>query len=117
MEASEYQKKAHTFATYGEGITYPSLGLCEEAGEVAGKIAKFIRKNNGHLPNFSLKCDEQPMEKLRDDVKRELGDCCWFIAELATFFNLELGDILQTNIDKLSDRKARGVIVGEGDNR
>ena len=117
MEASEYQKKAHTFATYGDGITYPSLGLCEEAGEVAGKIAKFIRKNNGHLPNFSLKCDEQPMEKLRDDVKRELGDCCWFIAELATFFNLEFGDILQSNIDKLSDRKARGVIVGEGDNR
>lgn len=117
MEANEYQKKAHTFATCGEGIAYPSLGLCEEAGEVAGKIAKFIRKHNGHLPNFALKVDEADMNKLRLDVKKELGDVCWFVAELATFFDLELGDIMQTNIDKLNDRKARGVIIGEGDNR
>ena len=52
METNEYQKRAHAFATYGDGITYPSLGLCEEAGEVAGKIAKFIRKNDGRLPNL-----------------------------------------------------------------
>ena len=40
MNASEYQVKAHDFASYGENPMYPALGLAEEAGEVCGKIAK-----------------------------------------------------------------------------
>lgn len=39
------------------------------------------------------------------------------ICNLALFVDQDLGEILQTNIDKLNDRKNRGVIKGDGDDR
>ena len=45
MTFDEYQKFARSTAVYPEDckITYPTLGLCGEAGEVAEKIKKHIR--------------------------------------------------------------------------
>ncbi len=44
---SDYQRKAVTTAVYPKtyNVSYPALGLAEEAGEVAGKIAKMMRDN------------------------------------------------------------------------
>lgn len=123
MNASEYQVKAHDFASYGENPMYPALGLSEEAGEVCGKIAKFIRKHEGidpmtaryELENKVTITDDEL--KFRKDLSEELGDAMWMIAELCTVYGLDLGEVMSENIEKLSDRKKRGVIVGEGDNR
>lgn len=119
MNFQEYQKAAHSFAAYGEkGETYPALGLSEEAGKVNGKIAKFLRKHK-MLPFKAMgremlkaECDE-----FRAAISKELGDALWMLAELATVYGLDLGAIAQENIDKLTDRKERGVIVGSGDDR
>ena len=123
MNASEYQVKAHDFASYGDNAMYPVLGLAEEAGEVCGKIAKFIRKHGGtepmtaryELENKVTVTDDEL--KFRNDLSKELGDAMWMIAELCTVYGLDLGEVMAENIEKLADRRERGVIDGNGDNR
>ena len=123
MNTLEYQNKAHDFASYGENPMYPALGLAEEAGEVCGKIAKFIRKHGGTEPmtaRYELENKVTVTDdalKFRNDLSKELGDAMWMIAELCTVYGLDLGEVMAENIEKLTDRKKRGVIVGEGDNR
>lgn len=106
MTINEYQKKAHEFAKYGEDTMYPVLGLAEEAGEVAGKYAKLIRDDNGKMT-----------EERFDAIVKELGDVCWMVAEICTNMDMALEDVMYFNIKKLTDRKARNVINGSGDNR
>lgn len=118
LQINEYQKKAHETASYPAGriglddtnhivdYLYPAMGLSEEAGEVAGKYAKAIRDNGGVID-----------EDRKREIVKELGDVCWFVAELATTLNVSLEDVMQKNLDKLASRKARGVIHGSGDNR
>ena len=116
MDFNLYQKEAHKTASYPYGTIgkeahavdyiYPALGLAEEAGEVAGKFAKTVRDNGGIIDAES-----------REDIIKELGDVCWFVAELCTVLNIDLEDVMQKNLDKLASRKNRGVIHGEGDNR
>ena len=121
MNASEYQVKAHDFASYGENPMYPALGLSEEAGEVCGKIAKFIRKHEGidpmtaryELENKVTVTDDEL--KFRKDLSRELGDTMWMLAELCTNYGLDMGEVMAENIEKLADRKDKGLIIGEGD--
>lgn len=109
MTLTEYQREAAEFAKFSAGSMYPFLGLAEEAGEVCGKVAKWIRKN-GDVGAY-----QDPT--LREQVEKELGDVLWMTAACAAMFNLDLGKVAKANIAKLTDRKARGVIVGEGDNR
>lgn len=124
MNIDIYQEKAHSFALHNNPM-YPALGLAEEAGEVCGKIAKFIRKHDGHEP---LPCgkffeDEHPSEWNSDNsdflrgLQKELGDVMWMVAEICSVYGFSLEEILENNIAKLEDRKNRNVIVGEGDNR
>lgn len=123
MNFSDYQQKAHSFATYGANPMYPILGLTEEVGEVCGKIAKYIRKHYGAEPDFSgafqgaTIAEREDNKIYRESIEKELGDVLWMLSEIATIHGFFLGDIAQKNINKLTDRKNRGVIVGEGDNR
>lgn len=127
MTGTEYQQAAHKFATYGHNPFYPICGLCEECGEVHGKFAKFIRKHDGCEPERDLDfakehrlLNEQQVAdnvEFRENLKKELGDVMWMVAEIAHNYQMDLSDIMASNIAKLTDRKNRGVIVGEGDNR
>jgi len=107
MEFNEYQKLAHETAVYPEeeAIVYTVLGLVNEAGEVAGKLKKWIR---GDIPAGPA---------LQDILEKELGDVQWYLAETCTALGLDLGQIASNNLDKLSDRANRGVIRGSGDDR
>ena len=123
MNASEHQVKAHDFASYGENPMYPALGLSEEAGEACGKVAKFIRKHGGidpmtaryELENKVTVTDDEL--KFRKDLSAELGDVMWMVAELCTIYGLDMGKVMDENIEKLIDRRERGVIDGNGDDR
>jgi len=109
MNFSEYQTRARLTAKYpliGHPVIYPTLGLANEAGEVAGKIKKIFRDKAGL---FS--------EADRDALKAELGDVLWYIAQVATELGLSLDDIAEHNLTKLMDRLERGKIRGDGDNR
>jgi NTP pyrophosphatase (non-canonical NTP hydrolase) len=109
MNLSDYQQKAKATAKYpviGHGVIYPTLGLTNEAGEVAGKIKKVFRDKNGIIS-----------DETRDALKAELGDVLWYLSQVATELNLSLDEIAEYNIAKLLDRQARGKIQGDGDNR
>jgi len=109
MELNEYQKKSRKTAKYpviGHPIIYPSLGLVNEAGEVAGKVKKIFRDKGGKIN-----------EESKAALKAELGDVLWYLAQIATELNLSLDEIAVYNIDKLYSRLERGVIKGNGDNR
>lgn len=123
MNLNEYQKFTASTAVYnrevnvghylhGTGLPemYPVLALAEEAGEVAGKYAKFVRK---HQDMHS----QEEYRALMDAVVLELGDVLYNVSEIARQLDVPLQEVLDRNVQKLTDRKARNVIVGEGDNR
>ena len=119
MNALEYQNKAHDFASYGENPMYPALGLAEEAGEVCGKIAKFIRHNNGMTPQDAEKSSSpiirDEVAKFRTALMSELSDVMWMAAEIATLNGMGLDEIMEYNIVKLTERRNKGLIDGSGD--
>ena len=109
MDFEEYQKKSRETALYPsiqEKYVYPALGLVNEAGEVAGKIKKIFRDNNGVLD-----------EERKRVLKKELGDVLWYLAQISTDLGLSLDEIAKYNIEKLQSRKKRGTIKGDGDER
>ena len=109
MNFTVYQKRARKTAVYpnlGNNFVYPTLGLTGEAGEVAEKIKKAIRDKNGLID-----------KNTRRELKKELGDVLWYLANLATEVGLSLEEIARTNLKKLASRKKRGKIHGSGDNR
>ena len=52
-----------------------------------------------------------------DELVKELGDVVFYVTALANYFNSDLTEVLQANMDKLNSRARRGVIRGSGDNR
>ena len=82
---------------------YAKHGLQGEAGELASLFAKAIR--DGRKP------DHDQM------VKKELGDVLWFVQAIAIDHGFTLEEIAMSNINKLRDRRDRGVLQGSGDNR
>lgn len=123
MTLDDYQKKAMKFAKFSS-LDYPFDGLCEEVGEVSGKLAKAQRKwgmcKESVLENIHGGIDEVMSEQeieLRHDLKKELGDCLWMLQACASNLNMILSEIAEENLNKLNDREQRGVIVGSGDNR
>jgi NTP pyrophosphatase (non-canonical NTP hydrolase) len=48
---------------------------------------------------------------------KELGDVLWYLSAITYYLGGSLDDIAKRNLEKLFDRKARGVIKSKGDNR
>jgi NTP pyrophosphatase (non-canonical NTP hydrolase) len=111
MTFDEYQEFAKTTAIYPDNakVVYPTLGLSGEAGEVAEKVKKNIRKSK--FGSFEFYGNEL------DDIAKELGDVLWYVSALASDIGYSLEDIAQMNVEKLKSRQERNKIEGEGDNR
>lgn len=70
-----------------------SLGLAGEVGETIDLVKKEMF--HGH-----------PLAT--DDMRKELGDILWYLANLATEYHLTLSDIATVNLDKLQKRYEDG---------
>lgn len=108
MTLNDYQDEAGKFAIYKNRM-YPLFGLAEEVGEFQGKIARRLRKGKDPFTAYNF-------EDV-DSIRRELGDILWMLSACCNEFGLSLEDVAATNISKLTERKLKGVIDGEGDNR
>ena len=109
MTLNEYQVKALSTAIFPRDneIPYLALALCGEVGEVADKVKKVIRDK---AENFN-----DPETRL--EIAMEVGDCLWYLANLASSLGLSLNEIALMNIDKINRRKKNGTLHGSGDNR
>jgi NTP pyrophosphatase (non-canonical NTP hydrolase) len=110
MTFNEYQKQALTTA-----ITNPdplidktiwAMGVAGEAGEMLEKWKKIVAYKDGQITEEDLQ-----------ELSKEMADVVWYIAVLAHSLDLSFDEIMQNNLKKLADRKARGVQKGAGDNR
>ena len=115
MDFKEYQEEAKQFAIYKDPVIYPALGLASEAGEVCGKIKKIMRDTEG-IHTFINKRDVDKYVQVKE-IKAELGDVLWYIANLASDLDVSLEHIADENLSKLHSRKNRDKIQGSGDNR
>ena len=109
MTFNDYQEETNKTAIYpdkGNNVVYPILGLAGETGEVADKVKKVYRDNQGAF---------SPEKKA--EIAKEIGDVLWYVAVLSHDIGYDLSEIAQMNIDKLASRKMRNKINGDGDNR
>lgn len=108
MKIEEYQNIIEKTAIYPKeiGLTYCTLGLCGEAGEVAEKVKKLYRDNKGLVT-----------DKFKEEVKKEIGDVIWYCTALANELGLTLEEILEANYTKLIKRRETNTLHGSGDNR
>ena len=112
MNFSFYQTKVAETAIYPESgtgsplaLSYVGLGL-GEAGEVQGKIKKILRDQGGKIDDGN-----------RVAIMKELGDLLWYVARAASELSLDLDAVAYQNLEKLADRRERGVLGGSGDER
>lgn len=100
--------------------SYMLLNLVGEVGEFASKMAKAIRKGKAVIDRnrFSTERGTESMtEQEITDMRKECGDILWQIAGLCSVMGWSLEDVCRENLAKLADRKQRGVIDSNGDNR
>tara|TARA_R110002020_G_scaffold283122_2_gene498830 strand:- start:7928 stop:8311 length:384 start_codon:yes stop_codon:yes gene_type:complete len=109
ITAALYQEKACETAIFpkNKAMEYLTLGLTGEAGEIANKVKKFIRDGAAK--------DEYLAKRI--EIGYEIGDVLWYCAVLAEELDMNLGHIMENNLQKLADRKSRGTLSGSGDNR
>lgn len=93
LTANEYQKLAMRtcsipYENKKDMLVHATTGLASEAGEFAGLLQKIYQ---GH-------------EYDKEHAIKELGDCCWMIAEAAVALDVTLEQVMRTNIDKLKAR-------------
>jgi len=111
MDFDEYEKLAARTATFDGKqeeykLMYLTLGITGEAGEIAEKVKKIMRNDDG------IVSDEK-----RTELTRELGDVLWYLSQLSRILNVPFSEVAKANIEKLADRAARDVIKSSGDNR
>lgn len=102
MNAAQYQQLAartlndvppKAYSDAETMLVWTAIGLAGEAGEVADLIKKTVFHEHG--------LD-------RDLLQKELGDVLWYVAGLATKAGLDLGEIMDANIEKLKARYPDG---------
>jgi NTP pyrophosphatase (non-canonical NTP hydrolase) len=75
----------------GDPIIIKLLGLAGETGELLSEYKKFLRDGDSHL-------------LFRDRFEEELGDLLWYLANVATSFEIELSEIATKNLKKARER-------------
>lgn len=108
MDFSTFQALAAETAIYPRkyAIMYPAMGLSGEVGEVLNKVKKVYRDDNGYLT-----------QEMEEDLAKEIGDVFWYLAALCSDLDISMEAAALGNLQKLLDRKERGVIQGSGDDR
>lgn len=105
MRIDNYQELAartiNRTLTREETMHHALHGMASEVGEIHGI---FQKRYQGHA------IDEA-------DLKKEVGDCMWMLAEFCTSNGWKLSEICEMNIDKLRKRYPEGFSAERSINR
>ncbi len=100
MDFNTYQKEAlrtDRVPTRGDGdaaaLIVPMLGLAGETGQLLSEYKKHLRDGEAH-------------RLFKERVSEELGDLLWYVANVASKFDLSLSDIAAANLAKVKQRWA-----------
>ena len=105
MTLDEYQALARRTLgdrPHEQQLSNAALGLSGEAGEVADMLKKHLFHSH-------------PLD--RDALVKELGDCLWYVAAMATALDVDLGEVGARNIEKLRRRYPDGFSAERSMNR
>ncbi|MFB8788904.1 MAG: nucleoside triphosphate pyrophosphohydrolase family protein [Potamolinea sp.] len=95
MDFRKYQEEAlktdQIPSNSGNGIIVPLLGLVGEAGTLLTEYKKYLRDGDSH-------------KLFKDGIAEELGDLLWYVANVASKFELDLEEIAEGNLQKCHDR-------------
>jgi NTP pyrophosphatase (non-canonical NTP hydrolase) len=89
-ELEEYQEWVKSVSA-DRGLQWAILGLAAEAGEVAGVIEKWLRKDD----SVGI-----PKQGLLD----EIGDVIWYATEICNQTGITLDEVIEHNISKINER-------------
>lgn len=101
MPATEYQRLAGVTAKYSapwrEKLMHWTIGLTNEAGELAGVVKKLVcrRTENTHT---AVDYD------LRAKILDEGGDVLWYLSQVGELVGVSIQDMMEHNIRKLKAR-------------
>lgn len=97
MEANKYQKLAmrtvNKELSKKDMLVNGVMGLNGESGEVIDLVKKHLF--HGH-------------ELDNDKLVKELGDVMWYIAEVCTALDVDMNEVMEKNIEKLTKRYQNG---------
>lgn len=97
MTGNEYQalamRTSNKSLSPDDSLANGVMGLCGESGECADMVKKlFFQGRELDVSHFS----------------KELGDVLWYIALCCESLGLQMDDVMQQNVDKLSARYPDG---------
>ena len=109
MTLNEYQTETINYTekdTCFRDITFCSVALAEEAGEVCGKVKRIQRDHDGEIT-----------PEVRTAILAELGDVLFCVMRSAASIGVTGEEVMRRSYEKMQDRKRRGVQHGSGDDR
>lgn len=102
MKIDEYQQRSYvavqSHKDKREEVLHWTIGLTEEAGEVASLI------KHKYFHNEEIK---------ESDIAEELGDVLWYLSAMCTALEIDFSSVAQLNVEKLSKRFKNGVYTDE----
>lgn len=122
MNLKQYQERAMvTCMPSCENFSYMMLNLVGEVGELAGKIAKGIRKGDmvigmSEVTGEAKESDLIPQMSFaewtysNEELMYEAGDILWQLSGLCTIMGWSLDEVAKMNLEKLAKRKKSGTI-------
>jgi len=94
------------FSIYPSGNMAIMLQIVAEASAMAGILKKAIRDNEGFVEQAH-----------KDKITFHLFRLLWLMDALCHKYETTRYAVMSANLNKLADRKARGVLQGSGDHR
>lgn len=95
MDLHTYQERAKKTdrnpGTNEQSRMIPLAGLASETGELLGEYKKYLRDGESH-------------KLFRERLAEEVGDLLWYVANVATKFELDLAQVAEQNLAKCEKR-------------
>jgi NTP pyrophosphatase (non-canonical NTP hydrolase) len=95
MDLRTYQERAKKTdrnpGTDEQARMIPLAGLASETGELLGEYKKYLRDGESH-------------KLFKDRLAEEVGDLLWYVANVATKFDLDLAQVAEQNLAKCEER-------------